>query len=245
MCAVTFGLSRSARHTHISVDAMLLQPLRRAQMSYVVYMHTWLSEATRYTNHVNGELEVPLDRFDFLRFPANIVHAEPEDVNADRSAYLVHGDPWAAYGSQANRSLLNCVSMLESSERATHLWRNRDCGAVIYTRPDITFINSLNVSWLHCLRTDSGRNAILMPNHARWPVNDRFAIGRGHVMRAYGTRFRHAGAYASVRPLGAEEFLDFFIKQHDWDVKTIRMDFHRTRVDGRLEPESFSELADL
>lgn len=96
VCVGVWGMSRSAFRVHASFDRMLLRPLRRAQIEYRVFQHTFLLPHHRkYTNPWTDEYEVELPRDDYLFVPANVVVAEDEPADIDIEPFLRHGNPWA------------------------------------------------------------------------------------------------------------------------------------------------------
>lgn len=230
VCVVMWGLSRSAKITHVSFDSMILQPLRESGYSYRVYFHTWIRNTSSYTNHLCKEYNITLDPLDFLYMPANEIISEPEPI-IDATPYLIHGDPWHSHN---NSALYYSVVALISLKKATEMWREEDCWSVIYTRPDLTFLNKFNTTWLKLSSA-----YLLLPNHAQWPVNDRFAVGPPRIMKKYGSRLDEAKEFAKTQSLAAEKFLNHIIEKNKWAVKKIAFSFHRTRTSGYLETESF------
>jgi hypothetical protein len=222
VCIVSYGLSRAAKHTHTSFDDMILKPLRRARLRIKVIAHFWFKNVSTYSNSWTGEKNVPFDPFDYEYFPVNHVVIEDEPV-VDFTPFKLHGNPWQTSNFDP---LFNFVLTLMSMQRATDLWNDDDCGSVIYTRPDLMFLDAFNLTWL------SYKRSILVPDHAEYPVNDRFAIGPSHIMREYGRRFQFAAAYASTTSLHAEKFLNFVMHKLEWRVLKIPFCFRRFRASG-------------
>jgi hypothetical protein len=242
VCVVLSGLSRSAKITSKSLDEHVLRPIRESNKTYAVYLHAWFKSDGVYYNELNKEAPMQLDKQDALWIPANVRKLEPEPQVAVEP-YLKHGDPWKSFGSNNNTALHNCLLGLLSMKRATRLWGVNDCYTVVHTRPDLTYLSPLKVSWLDYARLH--HTTILLPNHAQWPVNDRFAIGRASLMKRYGNRFDWAQTFAEIRSLHSEEFLQYVINRLNWTVKTIDLTFRRTRTSGYLVPELPNGHADM
>ena len=235
VCIAIHGLSRSAAHTHKSFDQFILRPLRSHHIDYDVYFHTWLPVAATYNNFWSGEINVNLSTTDYLDMPANHLQVETE-IPLDAIPYLLHGDPWEKSvrqrGGNESRQLEHIMYSLISLHRVTQMWKsNPMCKTVLVMRPDSLFLHELDVAWL-------ATSEVLTPDFARWPINDRFAIGPAAKMITYGERWTEAKAYAQHHPLHTEEFLAHIFKINGWSTEQlIDFCFFRVRTNGLVVPE--------
>lgn len=232
VCVAVYGMSRSANYTHRSFDKYLLEPLRRHGIDYSVYFHTWLPANLSYNNFWAGEVGVNLSLTDYLFIPANVVRADVEPP-LDIAPYAIHGDPWARHlRGKESTELQHVLYSLMSSLHVSSMWKdNPKCKTLIYTRPDLLFLDELDVNWLNT--TD-----VLTPNFSAWPINDRFAIGPSEKMVAYGERFLLAKQYAQNNSMHTETFLAHIFTLNQWDVKKrIDFCFFRCRANGLVVPE--------
>lgn len=235
VCVAVSGLSRSANYTHESFDQYVLRPMRAQNIDYFVYFHTWLPRAATYNNYWSGEIGIQLSGTDHLYMPANKLQIEAE-MPLNVTPYATHGDPWQEKveqrGGVESQQLEHIIYALLSQYRVTLMWKqNRGCKTVIYTRPDSLFLHELDVRWLES-------SDVLTPNFARWPINDRLAIGPADKMQIYGERFLLAEEYAQRHPLHTEQFLAHIFKLNLWPTGTcIDFCFFRTRANGLVVPE--------
>jgi hypothetical protein len=120
--------------------------------------------------------------------------------------------------------------------------------AVIYTRPDLMFLNKLQImedALVHFSACEPdieklfpGANTIYTPTFDEWHgLNDRFAIGSASVMQIYGHRMHMIESYFEKYPtlqLWAEPFLHKVMIEMSGVAhgRLENFNFTRVRADG-------------
>lgn len=98
------------------------------------------------------------------------MRSESNDSHRRREPTQWHGVKEEYRATHGNHSVRAHVFTLMSQHRVTQLWKRAPCSSVIMARPDSEFLTEFNVSWLEL-------PLVLTPHFARWPINDRFALG--------------------------------------------------------------------
>lgn len=253
----------------------VLHPLLKLFQRIDIYVHTYNLQT--FTNPRNGEDNVVIDVDKSLEvLVSHIMRAAPtntvcikqikvsESCDADAKFrdvryYLHPGDPWHNDGL----SMRYFLRQLYSLDQVTRLWKGpqgnwfngddakklkRMYDAVIYTRPDLMFLNKLQITeddivHASACEQDTGRlfpgdNTIYTPTFDEWHgLNDRFAIGSPSVMQIYGHRMHMIESYFEKYPslqLWAEPYL-YKVMIEMFGVVHGRLDnftFTRVRANG-------------
>lgn len=231
----------------------ILEPLAKVYGQIDIYLHTY--NMKEFTNPRNGEFDVPIDVggaiYTLMTTAINTGVGAKVCVRrlkvshpgkADRSFrdvrhYLQNGDPWQNQGV----SMLYFLRQLYSLDQVTKLWEaeavatselTRTYDAIVYTRPDLHYFDTLPVDWKLSDRT------IYTPWFDQWGgLNDRFAIGVPTVMQAYGHRMhmvdyfleRHSGSMLWAEPFLHDVVIRLWGFTHG---RTENFRFTRVRANG-------------
>ena len=223
-----WGICRSTDKTIDSIKKCIYEPLKKAGYEYDVFLHTY-SIKTIYTNSRAAEdnLVINNDLYKLLN-PLVFKIDDPADLCIDLQEYRTMGDPWGA--SFSNTTFNNHIYSLYSLNEVTNLWRKslNQYDFVIYARPDVSYLNPINVDWMTALNIDE----CLLPDFHRYPINDRFAILRAETAHIYGSRFVHALDYSKMHALHSEKFLYHILMSNNICMSDVRFRFRRVRATG-------------
>lgn len=116
--------------------------------------------------------------------------------------------------------------------RLTALWEPRRdrYAAVAYLRHDVEFRDDLDVVQLLTMR--DGELAVPFSQTAPGHPSDVFAFGTPDAAAVFGSRLRHARAYASQRYLNSHAFLGAVLKDAAVAVRPTGMRLKRVRATG-------------
>jgi len=223
-----YGLCRSTNYTIESINKYIFMPLKELNFKYDIYLHTY-NVNTPYTNIRNNEENITLDNNLYKLLNSTIYKIDNHEnirKTIDFAKYRSKGDPW----SNDYKSLDNLILGLYSLNQVTQLWKNsnKKYDYIIYLRPDVKFLNPLNLSFFLNLNNTN----IVLPNYDQYPINDRFAIGTPNVMLLYGERYLHAYDYSLTNKLHAETYLKYILDKNKIDIIKINFNFHRIRANG-------------
>jgi hypothetical protein len=223
-----YGLCRSTNYTIESINNCIFKPLKQLNFNYHIYLHTF-NVTTPYTNARNNEENIMLDN-DLYKLLNPMFYKIDDQDNIKKSIdflkYRTNGDPWL----NDFKSLDNLILGLYSLNQITQLWKN-NCNTydyIIYLRPDVKFINPLQLSFFSELNNSN----IALPDFHEYPINDRFAIGKPNVMLLYGERYLRAYDYSLINKLHAETYLNYILEKNKIDIIKIKFYFQRIRANG-------------
>lgn len=227
-----WGICRSTDYTLPSIEAFIYEPLRKANIDYDVFVHTF-SITGRYVNERANENTYLNNSLFKLLQPKQHIIEEQECVDAmlDLENFRSRGDAW----NNGFQTLNNHIRALYSLNIVTQMWMQAGgYDFVIYVRPDVRFKSPIKIDWFSNL-TD---NELIMPNFHNHPVNDRFAIGKPNAAAVYGLRYVASLKYAERYPLHAETYLDFILRSNGIQMKAVTFYFNRVRANGEELPDT-------
>jgi len=225
-----WGLCRSTYLTVDSIKTNIYDVLTENGYTYTVYLHTFAINRL-YQNKRSQEPPLKLDNdlYKLLNPDHYIVEDQDfADLSMGFQAYKTFADPWRSnYETFDNhiRSLysLNKVTQLYKMKKGTYDY-------VIYLRPDVLFLNKLDIKWLTMINDKT----LLAPDyHIDLPMNDRFCIAKPDTALFYGSRYNLALDYSFKKPLHSEIFLYDILKKNQINVVDIPLRFRRVRATGQ------------
>jgi hypothetical protein len=228
-----FGLCRTTNYTIKSIKYNIFNFFTKYNLEYDTYLHTYEINKD-YNNSWSGEknFKINNDNWKLLNPKEYLIEDEDEVIKKiNISTYRTHGDPWAESSNDNTfKTLDNAILSLYSLYQVTQLWKNSNVkyNAIIYMRPDILYINKLQLSFFNKIKN----NTVLLPNFEEYPVNDRFAIGDPISMKIYGERFLDAYDYSLKYPLLAERYLSDTLEKNKVNIVKIDFIFLRIRMNG-------------
>jgi hypothetical protein len=223
-----YGLNRGISTSFPSIQDKILTVLTKNDIEYDIYVHTYKLEGT-YSNIRNGEKCIHIDPYEIQKNldPIDIVIDNQDEIDRlhDIKAFNKHGDPW----KNGYVSLWNLIRALYSLKCVWKLIENKEYDGVIVLRPDVLFLNELNIQdLLNAIKNDE----IHVPSFhdSSTAYNDRFAFGSKKSMEKYCNRYVHMKEYAAKKQLHSETFLKYVIKS----AKKTNIRFNRIRANGEI-----------
>jgi hypothetical protein len=236
-----WGLCRSTEHTIDSIEKNIYDVLRAAGIEFDIYLHSFVLYRP-YTNKRAGEAAIHLKNtsWKLLKPTVQLIEDQDEvDKVLNLKAYRVQGNPWAGDTGHDFTTLDNHIRALYSLEKVTELWTgvSVEYDAVLYCRPDVRYVCTLSSIWIKMLP----QKTILMPDfHLVDGCNDRFAIGKPDVMRAYGMRLSTALEFSKKTLLHSEKYLSFILSNNRIQIQYVPFRFRRIRATGEVFPSDLN-----
>ena len=225
--AVCFwGLCRSTDNIIDSLQKNVFDILKTAGIEYDVFVHTF-SIHRPYTNTRSGEEALMLNNSLYtLLNPAEVIVEDQDEVDKrlDLAAYRSRGDAWVGQGTPW-QTFDNHIRSLYSLNTVTRMWRRGTYDYVIYLRPDVKYLNPIDVRWFQ-------DQYLVMTDFGKCPVNDRFALGPPSMAVVFGERFAGALEFSRLQPLHSEKFLEYSLRTNRIPTIEVPFRFRRVRATG-------------
>lgn len=224
-----WGLARSTKWTQSSLKKNILDVLTRNKINYKIFFHTYFIK-NKYTNKRAGENNIILNNDDYkIINPDYFSYDWQEDIIKDINFdnYYPKRDPW---GNKFT-TFKNYILAMNSQKKVSEMFLNKqnEYDYVIYIRPDVKFINELNINWFHLCK----ENCILTPQFGKYSgINDRFAIMKKEQVKIYGSRI---DILNDKRYLTSERRLYYICKTNKINNIEINIKFQRVRATGKIE----------
>jgi hypothetical protein len=227
---IFWGLSRSLKYTLKSLQEKIFQVLKDNNFEYKTFFHTYFLKES-YTNKRANEKNIKLDNQEYqLLNPDYFIYdwQEEEVKKLNISQYFPKIDPWF----NNYETFRNYVLALNSQKKVTQLFleknKTENFDYVIYLRPDVKFLNKLDLSWFNLLT----EKIILTPNFSQCGgLNDRFAIMKPKLTKFYGMRFN---TLKDKEEINSEKRLLKIINNNNFLNLEINLKFQRIRANGNI-----------
>jgi hypothetical protein len=230
ICICFYGLTRSLKYTHSSIKNCILKILILNNYYVDIYLHTY--DLNIINNKRSGELNVKLNLDEYKLLNPDYVSITSQsdfDNSININNFLSKGDPWP---DNPNVSLLNLLRQLNSLKIVTKMHEEKDYNCYIYLRPDLKYLNNLNIKLIDNLKTDT----FYTPNWGKFGgLNDRFGIGCKDVMIKFGYRIDKALEYSKINSLHSEKFLKYIM--NNYEKNNIQLKAHRVRANGKISKD--------
>ena len=233
-----WGITRSLKYTHESIEKNVLSILRANNIDYTIYMHTFKLE-NGYTNKRTREKLTDVNNDEYKLLHPDYFEIDDQDEikkQIGMEKYRSKPDPWnTGYNSVDNfilgqYSKSKIVAMIEKN--------NMDYNYVVYIRPDCSYKQPFNINFF----THINHHTICIPNfhlYGKYEFNDRFCIANMKTYKIYGNMFHRLLCLSKNQSLHAETILGQVI--HNSNIKVVRIPFRfsRVRCDGKIQNENF------
>jgi hypothetical protein len=232
-----FGITRSLKYTHESIEEKILRPARNlGEVRVFAHFFDQKVVSNRRTReyHVLDSEEFKLLDIDFLQVE------EPEEcLNLyDFSLLKSFGDT-RRDGFQSLRNLVHALHSQKCVGVEALKWRP---DLVIFLRPDLLYHDSF-AEILHEIvsKTTPG---VTIPDWQHWRggYNDRFSICVGETaIRAYSQRVDKMHLYCREmrEALHSESLLKYSLDRANITISYMTVRASRIRADGRVQRENF------
>jgi hypothetical protein len=241
---IFWGLTRSLKYTHISIKKNILEILKKKNINYEIFMHTYKVSNT-YTNHRAKEKKIKLDfdQYKLLNIN-NFIWDNLEDVkkNINFESYRKRGDPWSNSGSKDFQTLDNFILSLYSKNKITQEFKSKleKFDYVIYLRPDVLYVKPIDVSLFKLIKKNIG----LIPNfHHNNGYNDRMFISNNKNAIKYGSFYKELLNYSKKKIAFSEKFNKDMLTQYNIKIKLIDFPFRRVRANGKYIDKAIGKIS--
>ena len=239
-----FGLIRSLKFTHESINENLLKILTQNGIDYDIFIHTY--DLKVLNNKRSKEDNVELDVNDYkLLNPKDILIENQDDFDKsfDYEKIMSYGNAWKDSNDNFN-SLKNLIRQLNSLNKLTQMIKKKErYDLYIYVRPDTKIVNPFNINLIENIKDNEIRTPVYFKHWGG--LNDRFAIGKFNSIVKYGERINYIYDFVNCgkkRPLHSEQLLKFIINKYN--IKNIDIDIIlvRVRADGREHKYDYEKV---
>ena len=229
ICICFFGLTRSLKYTHPSINEHILKILILNNYYFDIYLHTY--DLDKLTNNRSNEKNIKLDfnEYKLLNPDYFLIDNQIEfDKKINIDNYSLRGDPW----NDKKASLFNLIRQLNSLKEVTNMHSNKEYNCYIYLRPDLKYLNNLNINIIKNLQ----KNTFYTPIWGKYGgLNDRLGLGDKNTMLKFGFRFNEAQEYAKNKKLHSETFLNHVMI--NYKKVNINLKANRIRANGNIKKD--------
>lgn len=224
-----WGLTRSTKQVYKTHFQKIFKILKRHEIDYDVFMHTWRIKGKQKVWHYEIENPVDYNEYQLLKPTFYQIDDQDEFTNQlDLSNYFYKGiddvsnTAWAP--EIAEKLIFNHLCALESLKRVTEMVENSGnyYDFVIYLRPDVQFNNRLPISKILKLKNFD----IIIPDFDHWAgYNDRFAVLNYNTAPIYGKRIEGLAEFRKTQgQISSEKYVKYICKANKLNV--IFIPFH-------------------
>ena len=253
---ILFGiLHRSLDHVVDTLRSEIIQPLQEVG-EVDLFFHSW--DVQKINNPRAGEVgvEISQDQVAHLLPEANGLFESQEEFDGliDWESMFEHNPMRSCTGSEtaARATLMNFRRALESQERAWAFFqrqKTRRYDRIVMTRPDLRFLNRLEIPESLKLESESTANVedvsdqasehrVFVPAFHSWRgVNDRFVLGREDEVGIWARRTEFLDGWLLNAGKGNSEWLLMKWLQRNRILTTsLGLIFQRVRANGLIAP---------
>ena len=220
------GITRSLKYTIESIEKNIFRILRNANIEFDIYMHTYNLESI--TNIRSCEINVPLnlnEHYFLNTLKKKIDNQNDVLTNIDNIDLIKNiGDAW----DDDYASVKNYICSLISQKKVLELLNNNknNYDIIIVARPDVFYLQPLEISFLFDIYNNKNENIIYVPNfHHSHGINDRFAFGNYNAMKIYLERINYLSEYLinlkneEKKFVNGEIFLEYILTKFNIKIK--------------------------
>lgn len=232
-------VDRSLEFTIDSFEKNILKPLKK-KYDVDVYHHAWKVNSIHNPRGDENNVLIESDKIErFLPYSQGIEESQEEfDATIDKN-FFNKNNPMISCNKTlegAYITSMNSIRDTESTKRAFEYMKNqkkRRYDYVIVCRPDIDFINKLNVS---DIKKKCKKGIILTPYFHAWEgINDRFAIGTYEDIEIYCNRTKENILWqTNGDQKNSEIFLKNYLLSKNIKQKNTPIFFRRIRAGGKI-----------
>lgn len=234
---IYFGLTRSIKKTHESHRDHIFNILKRENLTYKTFIHTWKTKDD-IQNVATNILPQKIDYSEYRLLSPDYYKLDNENdflesINMDNYFYK---DVWEKVGHAQDGEWLpqmvsNHICMLESQKRGFNMVKENVLKGdkfkfIVFIRPDISIYSDLPVNIII-----ANSQKIYIPNHDHHEgINDQVAIMNYDYARIYGNRIDEIAEFRknNGRIVG-EKYCKFILLKYNMDIKEIVFDYSITR----------------
>ena len=233
-CICFFGVvSRSIDKTIDSIKTNIFEVLDKNNISYDVYVHNM--KVTNFTSSRSKDSVQNLeDKHDII--PYNFYSETDQKTFDDKFNWT----QLSKYGYQENNynTFQNSIRQLYSVREVTSMWKTSIYDYYIYLRPDLLYVNPLNISEIE---ENMSKEVLLTPYWGKFGgLNDRIYMGPKNVIQYLGNRFNEVleSVEKTNRTYHPERYMKYIVQKYDISIININLKAQRVRATGHIVDET-------
>ena len=233
-----WGITRSTKFVYKSHFLNLFIPLKKNNIEYKIFMHTWKVENNQNIiwEHVSP---IQIDCEEYKLLQPHYYKIDEQKIFKDQinfSEYF-NKELYDKYGGDTPHEwrpqlIMNHLCALESQKRVYQMVNDtgEEFDFIIYVRPDVNMINNFNINWL------KENFDIMIPNtDHNEGLNDRFGILPFNKALKYSTRIDEIIEFRKNHGrIVSEKYLKFIISKYYSNCKLIPFIMKIIRPDGSI-----------
>ena len=235
-CICFFGvIGRSLKKTIRNIEENIFNILKDNNIEYDVFIHNNYVETI--TNPRGKEYNCKIDNVAYkLLHPKVFSETNQNEFDKQYNWNLLfkNGDIFQNHFSNENISTKNAIRELHSLKMVSSLWKKEDYDFFLYLRPDLLYINKLNIDII--LKNIHKKNVLFNPTWGRYlnGLNDRIYFGDYEAISKVANRIDLIPEliFKTKRLYHAETFLMDIVKKYGITVIDIDLVGERVRANG-------------
>jgi len=233
-----WGITRSLKFTIESIEAKIFKALRKNNIQFIVFMHTY--KLQNYENIRTGEKNKNVNNEEYKLVNPHFIQIDDQSEISKKlnlTRYRKKPDPWKT----KYNSVDNFILAIYSKSKVTRMIKRSkiEFDYIVFLRPDVQYLDDLKIDFFN----KANNNTICIPNFhlfSPYRFNDRFCICNKNTYRQYGDIFDKLLPLSEKQSLHSETIIGQLMNQYKINVIRIDFRFLRVRCDGKAEENRFS-----
>lgn len=236
-----FGLTRSTRYVYKSHHDHLFDVLKRNNIDYKIFMHTW-----KVNQNIvwDKSYKQPIDEQEYTLLKPDVYVIQNQDEYTTELMNNFHKYFYAHIFSTVGHNergewlpmlIRNHMCALESQRRVFELTKDEEFDAVIFIRPDALLLNDLDVSYIKTLeKSDIVLIKSTSLQNASWEgYNDQFCIGHPATIDKYANRINEIEEFRKTRGrIVSEKYVKYIVDKYGYNKRWIEFNTNLVRPNG-------------
>jgi hypothetical protein len=236
-CIVLFGITRGkAKECSESLNDCILQQLRKANIKYKIYLHSFEVSHVNSSRSKENKIKVK-DLKDWQLFNPNFFSSDNQnefDLNIDFNKFIKgKTDAW----NTGHENTKNLIRQLFSLQKSFNLIKG-NFDFVFFSRLDLLYKDNKGlIESIEDVVKNPKTNMLYTPTWNRsGGLNDRIAICNHEVAKAYSDRINYLiDILTSIKVIHSEQLLLKLSNFNKFENKYFPFYAARIRADGRIE----------
>lgn len=233
-----WGMTRSTKFVYSSHEKYLYDILKKGNIDYDIFMHTWKIEGDVNIIWENiSPIKVDYEEYKLLNPTFYKIDTQCDFLNTIHFPDYFYEDLYRMYGEQAEwrpQLILNHLCALESQRRVYNMVveesTRKKYDFIMFIRPDMLLLNEFNVDWLN------SSYDITVLGYENWSgINDRFAIIPFEKAGKYAERIMEIKEFRKTNGrIVSEKYVKYIVDKYYSTVGQINFLMKLVRPDGQI-----------
>lgn len=236
---VFWGISRSVKYTIQSIEENIFDPLRRMNMEYKTFVHTYFIKKP-ITNPRANEFNQEIDNNEHMLLKPDYIMIDDEETvkqTCDFDKYRTHYD----FYNTNYKNIDNFIWAMYSKKQACKMVENSGelFDYILICRPDVVYKTPITLQLLEVVNDTTLAVPCFHVFYKR--INDRFFILTPSNLQRFGNLFDELYVFSINYPVHPEQFIyECLVNKYGIDIVYIPFMFDRVRSNGKVSPDSVS-----